>query len=123
MDQSFDESQPIFLQIARRIEDDIMNGTTQEGEQVPSTNQFAKYYQINPATAAKGINLLVEQDILFKKRGVGMFVAEGAKDILLKQRQVEFYRRYIVPLMQEAEYLQLSKEQIKEMIDEGGEKK
>ena len=123
MDQSFDESQPIFLQIARRIEDDIMNGTTKEGEQVPSTNQFAKHYQINPATASKGINLLVEQDILFKKRGVGMFVADGAKDILLKQRQVEFYRRYIVPLMQEAEYLQLSKEQIKEMIDEGGEKK
>ncbi|TSB48251.1 GntR family transcriptional regulator [Alkalicoccobacillus porphyridii] len=120
MTQSFDEGQPIFLQIARRIEDDIINGATKEGEQVPSTNQFAKHYQINPATAAKGINLLVEQEILFKKRGVGMFVAEGARDLLVKQRQIEFYQRYIVPLLQEAEYLQLSKDQIKKMIDEGG---
>lgn len=120
MSHSIDDSQPIFQQIARRIADDIINGTTKEGEQVPSTNQFAKHYQINPATAAKGINLLVEQEILFKKRGVGMFVAEGAKEILLKERKVEFYERYIVPLLQEAEYLQLSKTQIKQLIDEGG---
>ncbi|WYP25729.1 GntR family transcriptional regulator [Alkalihalobacillus sp. FSL W8-0930] len=123
MSHSIDDSQPIFQQIARRIADDIINGTTKEGEQVPSTNQFAKHYQINPATAAKGINLLVEQEILFKKRGVGMFVAEGAKEILLKERKVEFYERYIVPLLQEAEYLQLSKTQIKQLIDEGGNEK
>lgn len=123
MSHSIDDSQPIFQQIARRISDDIINGTTKEGEQVPSTNQFSKHYQINPATAAKGINLLVEQEILYKKRGVGMFVAEGAKEILLKERKVEFYKRYIVPLLQEAEYLQLSKSQIKQLIDEGGNEK
>ncbi|MBE3558523.1 MAG: GntR family transcriptional regulator [Ktedonobacteraceae bacterium] len=74
MGHVIDDSRPIFVQIAERIENDIINGEIPEETQVPSTNQFASFYHINPATAAKGINLLVDQGILYKKRGLGMFV-------------------------------------------------
>ncbi|WP_017726346.1 GntR family transcriptional regulator [Halalkalibacterium ligniniphilum] len=121
MKQPFDDSRPIFLQIAERISDDIINDVIEEGSQVPSTNQFAKHYQINPATAAKGINLLVDEGILFKKRGVGMFVAEGAKEKLVEVRRHKFYEEYVIPLMQEAKKLQLSEQSVLEMIRKGGE--
>jgi DNA-binding transcriptional regulator YhcF (GntR family) len=74
MNPFLDTDRPIFQQIAEQIEDDIINGMVQEGERIPSTNEFAAHYQINPATAAKGINQLVEKGILFKKRGIVMFV-------------------------------------------------
>ena len=73
-----DEDRPIFLQIAEQIENDIIAGQLAEETQVPSTNEFAAFHRINPATAAKGVNLLVDDGILYKKRGIGMFVAEGA---------------------------------------------
>ncbi|WP_026674597.1 GntR family transcriptional regulator [Alkalihalobacterium bogoriense] len=121
--QSFDDSRPIFLQIASRIADDIINETIQEGEQVPSTNQFAKHYNINPATAAKGINLLVDEGILFKKRGVGMFVSEGAREKIMDQRRDQFYTEFVVPLLHEADKLQLSRNMILEMIEKGREER
>lgn len=121
--QSFDDSRPIFLQIASRIADDIINETIQEGEQVPSTNQFAKHYNINPATAAKGINLLVDEGILFKKRGVGMFVSDGAREKIMDQRRDQFYTEFVVPLLHEAEKLQLSRNMILEMIEKGREER
>ena len=74
-----DESKLIYIQIAEAIEDAVITGELNEGDQVYSTNQFARLYGINPATAAKGINLLVEEGILYKKRGIGMFVADGAR--------------------------------------------
>ncbi|UOE95608.1 GntR family transcriptional regulator [Alkalihalobacillus sp. LMS39] len=121
--QSFDDSRPIFLQIASRIADDIINETIQEGEQVPSTNQFAKHYNINPATAAKGINLLVDEGILFKKRGVGMFVSDGAREKIMDQRRDQFYTEFVVPLLHEAEKLQLSRNMVLEMIEKGREER
>ncbi|MEC2071176.1 GntR family transcriptional regulator [Alkalihalophilus marmarensis] len=120
MMERFDDSRPIFLQIAEKIADNIIHDELAEGAQVPSTNQFAKHYQINPATAAKGINLLVEQGILFKRRGVGMFVEEGAREKLLEERRQKFSNDFITPLLHEAEKLQLSKEAIIEMINKGG---
>ncbi|MDV2684185.1 GntR family transcriptional regulator [Alkalihalophilus lindianensis] len=120
MMERFDDSRPIFLQIAEQISDHIIHNELPEGTQAPSTNQFAKHYQINPATAAKGINLLVDKGILFKRRGVGMFVAEGAREQLLEERRQKFNEDYIVPLLHEAEKLQLSKEAIIEMISKGG---
>ena len=68
----FSDGRPIFLQIAEMIENDIVAGNLGEESQVPSTNEFAAMYRINPATAAKGINLLVEDGILHKRRGIGM---------------------------------------------------
>src|SRR6266496_786143 len=79
MEYLIDENRPIFVQIAERIETDMIAGELAEEAQVPSTNQFASFYQINPATAAKGVNLLVDQGMLYKKRGLGMYVAPGAR--------------------------------------------
>ena len=91
----------IYLQIAQMLEDDILRQIYQEGEQVPSTNELARSFNINPATAAKGINLLVSDGILFKKRGVGMFVSPGARQTVQKKRQTAFYGSYIKPMVKE----------------------
>ena len=116
MEYLIDENRPIFGQIAERIEEDILAGRLAEEEQVPSTNQFAALYQINPATAAKGVNLLVDQGILYKKRGLGMYVASGARAKLLEKRREQFFEHYIVTMLQEAEKLGITTEQLTEMI-------
>src|SRR6202165_3271700 len=116
MEYLIDENRPIFVQIAERIENDIIAGELDEETQVPSTNQFASFYQINPATAAKGVNLLVDQGILYKKRGLGMYVAPGARTKLLEKRREQFFEQYIMPLLQEAEKLGSTMEQVTEMI-------
>ena len=116
MEYLIDENRPIYGQIAERIEEDILAGRLAEEEQVPSTNQFAALYQINPATAAKGVNLLVDQGILYKKRGLGMYVASGARAKLLEKRREQFFERYVVTMLQEAEKLGITTEQLTEMI-------
>ncbi|GAA1497814.1 GntR family transcriptional regulator [Paeniglutamicibacter kerguelensis] len=112
----FDDSRPIFLQIAELIENDIVSGIIGEESQVPSTNEFAAYYRINPATAAKGVNLLVESGILYKKRGIGMFVSTGARDRLLDLRRKDFQAQYIQPLAREARKLGIGGEELSLMI-------
>ncbi|WP_339290532.1 GntR family transcriptional regulator [Paenibacillus sp. FSL W8-0187] len=114
-----DDSRPIFMQIADKIEDDIIEARLPEETQVPSTNQFAAFYQINPATAAKGVNLLVDQGILYKKRGIGMFVASGARELLMEKRKTEFYEQYVVAMIKEAAKLGITKDQLSEMIRRG----
>lgn len=114
-----DDSRPIFMQIADKIEDDIIEERLPEETQVPSTNQFAAFYQINPATAAKGVNLLVDQGILYKKRGIGMFVATGAREQLIEKRKTEFYEQYVVAMVKEAAKLGITKDQLSEMIRRG----
>ncbi|MBY6024294.1 GntR family transcriptional regulator [Priestia aryabhattai] len=116
MDFKLREDLPIFQQIAEQVETSILDGSIQEGDRVPSTNEFAKYYQINPATAAKGVNQLVDQEILFKKRGVGMFVADGARSIILEKRKKAFFDQYIVPLKQEAEKLGIQLEELQSLL-------
>jgi GntR family transcriptional regulator len=88
---SFDDSQPIFQQIAQIIEDDILNGTYREDDQIISMAQFASTFQVNPATAVKGIALLVNEGILYKKRGLGMFVGAEAKQIIMSKNRNRFY--------------------------------
>ncbi|WP_409341870.1 GntR family transcriptional regulator [Paenibacillus sp. MBLB4367] len=119
MGLQMDDSRPIFMQIAERIEDDIIEGGLPEESQVPSTNQIAAFYQINPATAAKGVNLLVDQQILYKKRGIGMFVAAGARAVLMEKRKEQFYEQYVVTMMREAEKLGITAEQLSDMIRRG----
>jgi DNA-binding transcriptional regulator YhcF (GntR family) len=116
MEHLIDENRPIFVQIAERIENDIIAGELPEEAQVPSTNQFASFYRINPATAAKGVNLLVDQGILYKKRGLGMYVASGARAKLLEKRREQFFEQYVVPMLQEAEKLGITTEQVMEMV-------
>src|SRR5579884_2270365 len=111
-----DDTRPIFVQIAERIEADILTGRLAEEEQAPSTNQIAALYQINPATAAKGVNLLVDQGIVYKRRGLGMYVAPGARAKLLEKRREQFYDQYVVPLLQEAEKLGITPDQVAQMM-------
>ncbi|MFJ8262006.1 GntR family transcriptional regulator [Rummeliibacillus sp. NPDC094406] len=112
---------PIFQQVAEIISNEILNKHINEGEQVPSTNEIADFYQINPATARKGLNLLVEDEILIKKRGIGMFVKEGASQKILMQRKNEFYQGFLKPLLEEANRLGISLEEVKQLIDKQGE--
>jgi DNA-binding transcriptional regulator YhcF (GntR family) len=112
-----DEGRPIFLQIAERLENAIIDGSLGEEAQAPSTNELAAFHRINPATAAKGINQLVADGILLKKRGIGMFVAPGARDQLLQRRRSEFAQQYVRPLVAEARKLGLAIEDLKALID------
>ncbi|MGP4030499.1 GntR family transcriptional regulator [Pseudarthrobacter sp. 1C304] len=111
-----DDSRPIFLQIAELIEGDIVAGALAEEAQAPSTNEFAAFYRINPATAAKGINKLVDEGILYKKRGIGMFVATGARTRLLERRREEFFHDFVQPLTREARRLGISADALADMI-------
>ena len=110
------EERSIYLQIGEKIKEDILRGILLEEERVPSTNELARAYTINPATAAKGINLLVDQGILYKKRGIGMFVAKGAKGQIIEKRKQNFYDRYVRGLVEEAESLSITEEELLEMI-------
>lgn len=111
------DEKSIYLQISQMIEDNILKDVFPEGEKIPSTNELAKVYTINPATAAKGINLLVERGILFKKRGIGMFVSEGAKQQIISTRKDGFYEQFIVALVREAKNLQITKDELVQMIE------
>ena len=112
-----DDSKPIFLQVAEQIENDILDGTLPEESQVPSTNEISAFYRINPATAGKGVNLLVEKEILYKKRGIGMFVSTGARGLITQNRKSEFKDEYLIPLLNEAEKLGIEPQQPIEMIN------
>jgi DNA-binding transcriptional regulator YhcF (GntR family) len=122
MKQLIDDGRPIFIQISERVQDDIIEGRITEESQVPSTNQFAAFYKINPATAAKGINLLVDEGILYKKRGIGMFVAEGAREKVIYKRKEQFFDQYIVTMIHEAKKLGITVDQLADMIRRGDEK-
>lgn len=106
----------IYLQIAQMLEDDILRGVYQEEEQVPSTNELARGYNINPATAAKGINLLVADGVLYKKRGIGMFVASGAEETVRRKRKAAFYDGFVRPMVKEGASLALSEEELLAMV-------
>lgn len=109
---------PIFIQIADNIEDAILSGAFGEEEQIPSITEFAVSCKINPATALKGINLLVDSGILYKKRGVGMFVAMGAQQALRQKRKDTFCDDYVVPLVDEAKQLDITQDEVQQMVRE-----
>ncbi|MBS3680984.1 GntR family transcriptional regulator [Ornithinibacillus massiliensis] len=117
MKNHLDDNRPIFLQIKEQLEDSIINDSIKAGERVPSTNEFAAFYKINPATAAKGINELVAEGILFKRRGVGMFVTDNAKEILIEKRKQTFYENFILPLREEAKKLRISEKDLMRMME------
>ncbi len=118
MIENLGEDKSIYLQIREMIEDEILRDILREEEQVPSTTELSKFYKINPATAAKGINLLVDKDILYKKRGIGMFVCEGAKDRIKEARKTSFYENYVKRIISEAKLIGIDKAELKKMIDE-----
>lgn len=110
------EHTSIYLQIAKMLEDGILRGIYPEETQVPSTNELSRTLCINPATGAKGLNLLVEEGILYKRRGLGMFVSEGAADRIRAKRREEFFTQYVKPLAAEARKLGLTAEELQAML-------
>ncbi|RSN65101.1 GntR family transcriptional regulator [Amycolatopsis sp. WAC 04182] len=115
-----DEGTPLFVQIAEQIADDIAEGSLAEGERVPSTNELAAFYRINPATAAKGINVLADDGLLEKRRGIGMFVAGGARQKLLTDRRQRFAEQYLDPMLSEARRLGIDDETLISLIRGNG---
>ena len=115
MNEILTQEKSIYIQIKEMIESDILRDILLE------ENELAKLYAINPATAAKGVNLLVDEGILYKKRGIGMFVAEGAKERIMKKKKEHFYDDYIKSLMAEARNLGITKQELIAMIEESAE--
>ncbi|OLT15532.1 GntR family transcriptional regulator [Serinicoccus sp. CUA-874] len=113
-----EEGRPIFVQIAESIEGSIVDGSLAEEERAPSINELAAFHRINPATAAKGINQLVDDGVLYKRRGVGMFVATGARAALLARRTNDFAAAYVDPLLAEARRLGLGPDDVAALIAE-----
>ncbi|MEK4009440.1 GntR family transcriptional regulator [Paenibacillus sp. FSL H3-0333] len=113
---TFDDNLPIFQQVAHIIEDDILNGTFQVDEQILSVAQFSQLFQINPATVVKGIGILVNEEILYKKRGLGMFVAADAKEKIQLKRRERFTKELLSELLNEADKLGLTTGDIIDMI-------
>ena len=121
MNEILTQEKSIYLQIAEMIETDILRDILLEEERMPSTNELAKLYAINPATAAKGVNILVDEGVLYKKRGIGMFVSAGAKEAILSRRKNEFYDNYVKKLLEEAASIGLGKEEVIQLIQSGNE--
>ena len=114
----FDDRSPIYLQIAEQIKNDIVTGALAEDEQVMSTNQYASFYRINPATAAKGFAQLVDEGVLYKKRGIGMFVSPDARAKLRAERRERFFADVVAPMLAEARMIGIDLDEIVKHIEE-----
>ena len=119
MEFNFSGEKPLFQQVADQIAEGIFNGAYLEGEQIPSTTEISKSYQINPATVLKGMNLLVERQLIEKKRGIGMFVLPGAQERVRSARKEEFLNKEVLEVVAEAKKLGLTAEQLKQLIERG----
>ncbi len=115
-----EEGRPIFLQIAEQLENSIIDGSLAEEAQVPSTNELAAFHRINPATAAKGVGKLADDGVIYKKRGIGMFVTAGARATLRNRRREEFGRLFVEPLLAEARKLGLGVDDVVALIEKSG---
>ncbi|WP_394682614.1 GntR family transcriptional regulator [Schaedlerella sp.] len=114
-----DLDKPIFIQIAEQLEDSIFTGVFPEETKIPSTNEISALLSINPHTVLKGMNLLVDGDMVYKRRGLGMFVREGAVERIRRKRQSQFYSQYVAVLVQEALKLEMPKEELIALIERG----
>lgn len=111
-----DDGRPLYLQIAEEIEGSILDGSIPEEGPVPSTNELAAFHRINPATAAKGVAQLVMDGVIYKRRGIGMFVTDGARSRLQERRRERFVAEYVTPLMAEAGRLGIDLEGLSTLI-------
>lgn len=114
-----DGDKPIFIQLAEGLKDSILSGAYKEETQIPSTTEISVVYKINPATALKGVNILVADEIVYKKRGLGMFVADGAIEKIREKRRETYYESFVLPLISEAMKLGLTKDDLIKMLERG----
>ena len=117
MSNLLNEKKPIYEQIRDWLADQIIDETLDEHDKVPSTNEIVTYFKVNHITVSKGVTELVEEGVLYKKRGVGMFVSEGARGKLLEKRREGFVEEYLKPMLEEAGKLDLTKSDIQKMIE------
>ena len=110
--EPFDDSSPIYLQIADRIRRSVLSGELREGDQVMSTTQYATTHRINPATAAKAMGLLVDEGLIHKRRGIGMFVSDGARDQLRTARRESYWEQVMQPALDDARALDITTDEI-----------
>lgn len=108
----FSDQTPIYRQIADQIRQDILTGRIHEEEKVMSTNQYASFYRINPATAQKAFQSLVEEGILYKQRGIGMFVSPGAQEMLRSQHRESFFNDVLLPMLEQARAVGITNEEL-----------
>jgi GntR family transcriptional regulator len=113
---NLDGTKPIYLQISEWLEREILNENFESDQKIYSQYQLAEIFNINPATAAKGLNILVDEKILYKKRGLGMFVESNAKDMILNKRKDLTLKKLVVEIVMEADRLSVSKQELIEMI-------
>lgn len=123
MSNLLNEKKPIYEQIKDWLADQIIDETLVENDKVPSTNDIVTYFKVNHITVSKGVTQLVEEGVLYKKRGVGMFVAEGARSKLLQARKEDFVEEYLKPMLDEAKKLDLTERDIQKLIDINGSDK
>lgn len=114
----FDGRDPIYLQIADQIRRDVLAGSLPEGAQVMSTTQYATTFRINPATAAKAFALLVDDGVLYKQRGVGMFVSDGAAERLRQTHRETFFASELRPVLDRAALLGLTTDDVLRYVTE-----
>lgn len=108
----FDGPEPIYIQIAQMIRAQVLAGELKEEEQVMSTTQFATTFRINPATAQKAFAGLVEEGVLYKRRGLGMFVAPQARERLLEDHRKRYFEEVLAPALQQADILGIPTEDV-----------
>jgi GntR family transcriptional regulator len=113
---NLDGTKPIYLQISEWLENEILNGSFESDQKIYSQYQLAEIFNINPATAAKGLTILVDENILYKKRGLGMFVSSKAREMILNKRKNQTLKRLVSEIVMEAERLNVSREELIGMI-------
>lgn len=113
----FDDRSPIYRQIADRIKADVASGALGPDEQVMSTNQYASFYGINPATAQKAFQQLVDEGVLYKRRGLGMYVAPGAREALIADKRTRYFDAVLGPALDEAAAIGISVDELRAFFD------
>lgn len=107
---------PLYMQIANWLETEILKGNFKVNEKIYSQYQLADLFQVNPATAAKGLTLLSNQKILYDRRGLGKFITAEATDIIKQKRKEEVVTLLVKKLVSEAVYLDMDEETLIEKI-------
>ncbi|GAF35253.1 GntR family transcriptional regulator [Lentilactobacillus farraginis] len=121
MQFQFNSSEPIYRQVAEQIEDAIAAGGFEEGQQIPSTTEISKEFHINPATVLKGMNIAVAKNLIEKRRGLGMFVSQGARQRIVAEKKDSFFETFVVGLVKEAQNLGISESELLALIKRGYE--
>lgn len=112
------DDKPIYLQVKEYLMGEILNGAYSDDEQIPSTNELASFFSINPITVLKGVTMLSEEGIIYKKRGIGMFVSTGARKLIQEQYRQDFVEKDMESFVQKTKALRFSKKELFNLIEQ-----